>query len=178
VALFLYCQRSRTLPDFLFSQFSLWILLVLFIHHNSLSTWSTVAFTEEANRFCLISLSLNKKHVCFTKFYCRGLMQTLQICITFHFHINLHQQMPTLQKKVFRFWDDPRQEGKTPVHKKVSVSKLLQVHFLQLAKPPAQPEWTGNHQRTIHWMVIMTQLWMNLNWVNIWFHLGNPSCKK
>jgi hypothetical protein len=24
----------------------------------------------------------------------------------------------------------------------------------------------------------MTQLWMKLNWVNVWFHLGNPLCKK
>jgi hypothetical protein len=55
-----YCQRSRTLAGFMFSQFSLWILLVLFIHHNILSTWSIVAFTEKANRFCLINLSLNK----------------------------------------------------------------------------------------------------------------------
>jgi hypothetical protein len=30
-----------------------------------------------------------------------------------------------------------------------------------------------NHHCTIHWMRIVTQLWMNLNWVNIWFHLGN-----
>jgi hypothetical protein len=35
------------------------------------------------------------------------------------------------------------------------------------------PQWTSTHQRTIHWMPIITQLWMNLNWVNIWFHLGN-----
>ncbi len=27
------------------------------------------------------------------------------------------------------------------------------------------------------WMPIMTQLWMNLNWVNIWFHLGNQFCR-
>jgi hypothetical protein len=23
----------------------------------------------------------------------------------------------------------------------------------------------------------MNQLWMNLDWVNIWFHLGNPFCE-
>jgi hypothetical protein len=26
-------------------------------------------------------------------------------------------------------------------------------------------------------MPIMTQFWMNLNWVNIWFHPSNPFCK-
>jgi hypothetical protein len=34
------------------------------------------------------------------------------------------------------------------------------------------------NQHTIHWMAIMTQLWMNLSWVNIKFHLGNPFCNK
>jgi len=39
--------------------------------------------------------------------------------------------------------------------------------------------WTRTHQRTIHWMpTIITQLWMSLNWVTIWFHLGNQFCKK
>jgi len=32
------------------------------------------------------------------------------------------------------------------------------------------------NQHTIHWMPLMTQLWMNINWVDIWFHSGNPSC--
>jgi hypothetical protein len=31
------------------------------------------------------------------------------------------------------------------------------------------PEWTSTHQLTIHCMPVMTQLWMNLNRVNIWF---------
>ncbi len=31
---------------------------------------------------------------------------------------------------------------------------------------------------SIHWMPVMTQLGMNLNWVNIWFQLGNPFWKK
>ncbi len=44
---------------------------------------------------------------------------------------------------------------------------------------PAGPQWTSNHQRTIqHWMSAMTQFCMNLNWVNIWFHLGNQFCRK
>jgi hypothetical protein len=34
------------------------------------------------------------------------------------------------------------------------------------------------NQHTIHWMAIMTQLWMNLSWVNIKFHLGNSFCNK
>jgi len=37
---------------------------------------------------------------------------------------------------------------------------------------------TRTHQCTINWMPVITQLWMNLNWVNIWFHLGNQFCKK
>jgi hypothetical protein len=35
------------------------------------------------------------------------------------------------------------------------------------------PEWTSTHQCTMNWMPIMAQLWINLNLVNIWFHLGN-----
>jgi len=31
---------------------------------------------------------------------------------------------------------------------------------------------------TIHWMPVMTQLWMILNPVTTQFHPGNPSCKK
>jgi hypothetical protein len=31
---------------------------------------------------------------------------------------------------------------------------------------------------TIHWMSVITQFWMNLNWVNIWLHLGDQFCKK
>jgi hypothetical protein len=30
----------------------------------------------------------------------------------------------------------------------------------------------------IHWMPIIIQLWMNLNWINIRFHLGNQFCRK
>jgi hypothetical protein len=37
----------------------------------------------------------------------------------------------------------------------------------------------ATHQHTIHWMLpVVTQLWMNFNWVNIRFHLHNPFCKK
>jgi hypothetical protein len=39
-------------------------------------------------------------------------------------------------------------------------------------------QWATVNQRTIHWMPIITQLWMNLNRVNIWFNLGNQFCKK
>ncbi len=40
------------------------------------------------------------------------------------------------------------------------------------------PQWTRTHQCTIHWMPLMSQLWMNLNWVTTWSHLGNPFNKK
>jgi hypothetical protein len=40
------------------------------------------------------------------------------------------------------------------------------------------PQWTSTHRCTIHWMAAITQLWMNLNWINIWFHLGNQFCRK
>jgi hypothetical protein len=39
------------------------------------------------------------------------------------------------------------------------------------------PQWTSTHQRTIHRMPVITQLLMNLNRVNIQFHLGNQCCK-
>jgi hypothetical protein len=39
----------------------------------------------------------------------------------------------------------------------------------------AGPQGTSTHQCIIHWMHIITQLWMNLNWVDIWF---NQFCKK
>jgi hypothetical protein len=32
--------------------------------------------------------------------------------------------------------------------------------------------WAKVNQHSIHWMPVITQLWMNLNRVNIWFHLG------
>jgi hypothetical protein len=38
--------------------------------------------------------------------------------------------------------------------------------------------WTSTHQHIIHWMPVITRLWMNLNWVSIWFHFGNPLCTK
>jgi hypothetical protein len=34
------------------------------------------------------------------------------------------------------------------------------------------------NQCTIHWMPVMTQLWMILNWVTTWSHLGNSFKKK
>jgi hypothetical protein len=40
------------------------------------------------------------------------------------------------------------------------------------------PACTRTHEHTIHWIPVMTQLWMNLNRVNIWFDLGNLFCKK
>jgi hypothetical protein len=49
---------------------------------------------------------------------------------------------------------------------------------LDFVYPWGHSEPAPTHQPTIHWMPVFTQLWMNLNWVNIWFHLGNPFCKK
>jgi hypothetical protein len=39
-------------------------------------------------------------------------------------------------------------------------------------------QWTSTHRHIIHWMLIITQLWMNLNWVHIWFQVGNQFCRK
>jgi hypothetical protein len=39
-------------------------------------------------------------------------------------------------------------------------------------------EGTNVNQPTIHWMPVITQLWMNLNRVTIYFHLGNQFYKK
>jgi hypothetical protein len=47
-----------------------------------------------------------------------------------------------------------------------------------MVRAKCEPRWTSTHQCTIQWMPVITQLWMNLNWVNIWSHLGNPFCKK
>ncbi len=60
---------------------------------------------------------------------------------------------------------------KSPLYKCKKVSSFgLWLHW---------PQWTSTHQqRTIHWMPVITQLWMNVNWVNIWFNLGNQFCKK
>jgi hypothetical protein len=60
---------------------------------------------------------------------------------------------------------------KSPLYKCKKVSSLrLWSHW---------PEWTSTHQqRTIHGMPVITQFWMNVNWVNIWFNLGNQFCKK
>jgi hypothetical protein len=40
------------------------------------------------------------------------------------------------------------------------------------------PQRTSTHEPTIHWMTVITRLWMNLNRVNMWFHLGNQFCMK
>ncbi len=52
------------------------------------------------------------------------------------------------------------------------VSRTMRLQFWRL-------QWTSTtHQCTIHWMLTITQLWMDLNWVNIWFHLGNQFLQK
>ncbi len=33
------------------------------------------------------------------------------------------------------------------------------------------------NQHTINWMPDITQLWLNLNWVSIWFDLGKGLCR-
>jgi hypothetical protein len=50
--------------------------------------------------------------------------------------------------------------------------------WLTCSNSAAQPQWTSTHQCTIHWMPVITQSWMNLNWVNILFHLGYQFCWK
>jgi hypothetical protein len=40
------------------------------------------------------------------------------------------------------------------------------------------PQWTSTHETTIHWMTVITRLWMNLNRVNMWFHPGNQFGRK
>jgi hypothetical protein len=56
--------------------------------------------------------------------------------------------------------------------KPVGVSFFLFRHFPSLfLSQDSRPQWTSTHQGTIHWMPVITQLWMNLNWVSTWFHL-------
>jgi len=52
--------------------------------------------------------------------------------------------------------------------------------FSQLNWQPGdmRPQWTSTNQHTIYWMPFITQLCMDLNWVNIWFHLGDQFCRK
>jgi len=41
-----------------------------------------------------------------------------------------------------------------------------------------RPQWTSTHECTIHWIPVMIQLCMILNWVTTRLHLGNPFYKK
>jgi hypothetical protein len=85
---------------------------------------------------------------------------------------NLTTQMTTLKNKIWphgfhavnqtkRLWYMESYGGEDPQHP----------HFIGHGEP-------APHQCTIHWIPYITQLWMNLNWVNIWFHLGNQFCMK
>jgi hypothetical protein len=52
-------------------------------------------------------------------------------------------------------------------------------YILQQKKGHSEPASTTSAPSTgCHWMPITTWLWMNLIWVNIWFHLGNQFCRK
>ncbi len=59
-----------------------------------------------------------------------------------------------------------------------SVCHLLYCFFVGLVLCLKWSQWTSTHQCTIQWMPVITQLWMNLNWVSIWFHLDNQFCNK
>ncbi len=52
------------------------------------------------------------------------------------------------------------------------VSRTIRLQFWRLQLN------STTHQCNIHWMLTITQLWMNLNWVNIRFHLGNQFLQK
>ncbi len=51
-------------------------------------------------------------------------------------------------------------------------------HEIMPKKKKAHKSGHNEPAPTIHWMTIITHVWMNLNWVNIWFHLRNQFCKK
>jgi hypothetical protein len=55
-------------------------------------------------------------------------------------------------------------------------TKIGIVHGLQILLEIGMV--VSHSEHTIHWMPVMAQLWMNLNSVSIWFHLGNQFCKK
>jgi hypothetical protein len=56
---------------------------------------------------------------------------------------------------------------------------LIWPHLSRSAKEEQRPpQWTSTHQCIIHWIPVSTQLWMNLNWVNIWFCFSNQFCRK
>jgi hypothetical protein len=57
-------------------------------------------------------------------------------------------------------------------------SYIIFAHSESWVLCPTGHKWTSTHQCTIHWMPVMTQLWMILNRVTTQFHPGNPFCKK
>jgi len=94
-------------------------------------------------------------------------------------------------QKIIWIWKSPpglNEEHLTQQHKagegwmKAQAQKnFIQSPLLEWVIPRGQHNaglWTSTHQCTIHWMPLITQLWMNLKWVGIWFHLGNQLCKK
>jgi hypothetical protein len=50
-------------------------------------------------------------------------------------------------------------------------SQVVCCSLLELGLNITWSQWTSTHQRPIHRMPIIMQLWMNLNLVNIWFLL-------
>ncbi len=136
--------------------------------------------------------------------YCNLVSQSKYICLKSNFSRKLisgfflnfeYKQMNTQNYFVLSHWDLPNHEdpGSVLCSSKKLWILLPCVFVLGTAGKPwisrggprwcksdtfSRPHWTSNHQRIIHWMPVVTQLWMNLNWVNSWFHLDNQLCRK
>jgi len=62
-------------------------------------------------------------------------------------------------------WRDARIQGRLHFSSRHPLLYVIQMYL------------TGTHKRTIHWMPVITRLWKNLDWVNIWFTLVTNSVR-
>jgi hypothetical protein len=88
----------------------------------------------------------------------------------------------SINPRVWTRFNWPRSSNERPYK---STRLLVQIHdvsesscFAQDLIDQSWPVWTSSHQSTIQWVPVITQLWMNLTWLNLWFTLGNPICRK
>jgi hypothetical protein len=83
-------------------------------------------------------------------------------------------------------WPVPECNGFSPLLNHISsMFSTMDSHYKWIWPPTTNKPQNVAHSEpaphqctTIHWMPINIQLWMNLNWVSIWFYLGNQLCKK
>ncbi len=135
----------ESVSEYLYSHLVLWFSQ----HHWKL--WSLWEFSRQSNSVFTFGLAKESTNYVL----CNVLTSVLLI------------QMTQLNQKYL--WIPPTFPPYSWTHP-LLVQFLVQVHGSYI-------NWGQKvlvvHQHRIHWMPIMTQLWMNLNWVTIWFHLGD-----